>query len=845
MINMATFNLAGSRAVRLLIPSTVVLIILLGWLVEQGERLGFLNGSNEAIILVVLLIFIYSPLIYLYARRINKADERIIAANRLYATLSQVNQTIVHAKDREVLYRSICNVAVRFGEFSLAWIGLLDEDTGEVRPVAAKGLDITQWPFPIVNIRQDAFKNSLIAAAIRTADVVTSEDIQIDRRVNTLDEQFERFAYRAIAAIPFQLRGKTIGVLCLYSPDADLFKAEEEVRLLKELGWDISFALDTIETEAERLQTGKKLEKQNQRLKVLREIDTAILAADSVENIVVAALSHIRELIGCRRANLTLIDAEKAELAIFEESTEGETSIPRGRRLPIAQFEDVLQILSQNQPVLFSDLQSLPDPIPGIQSLLQEGLRSTCTLPLFTQGSLVGMFSMHSETPGFFDDEKISLGREVANQVAIALSQNKLFEDLRLLNAELEQRIAERTADLSRTNIELEHANHAKDEFLATMSHELRTPLNSILGLSESLLEQRRDPLTEYQQQSLQIVESSGRHLLHMINDILDLSKIDAGKLDYYPQVVEVDILCRSSLAFVKVQALRKSIVLVYQVDERVPKIHADPRRMKQMLVNLLANAVKFTEHGRVELQVRADPEQDLVQFSVIDTGIGINKEDMAQLFQPFIQVDSRLNRQFDGTGLGLYLVQKLADLHGGSVEVESEVGRGSRFTINLPWGKTTIAQQAAVEAGGEIPTNETTDESTSPEAEPTENKIVLLAEDNTANILTISEYLKDHGYEVLIAHDGFEVINMAEQASPHIILMDIQMPAMDGLEAIRRLRANPRFAQMPIIALTALAMPGDRERCLEAGANEYMSKPVNLKMLVKTIDDLLRIEKE
>jgi CheY-like chemotaxis protein len=217
----------------------------------------------------------------------------------------------------------------------------------------------------------------------------------------------------------------------------------------------------------------------------------------------------------------------------------------------------------------------------------------------------------------------------------------------------------------------------------------------------------------------------------------------------------------------------------------------------------------------------------------------------MAQLFQPFIQVDSRLNRQFDGTGLGLYLVQKLADLHGGSVEVESEVGRGSRFTINLPWGKTTIAQQAAVEAGGEIPTNETTDESTSPEAEPTENKIVLLAEDNTANILTISEYLKDHGYEVLIAHDGFEVINMAEQASPHIILMDIQMPAMDGLEAIRRLRANPRFAQMPIIALTALAMPGDRERCLEAGANEYMSKPVNLKMLVKTIDDLLRIEKE
>jgi CheY-like chemotaxis protein len=225
------------------------------------------------------------------------------------------------------------------------------------------------------------------------------------------------------------------------------------------------------------------------------------------------------------------------------------------------------------------------------------------------------------------------------------------------------------------------------------------------------------------------------------------------------------------------------------------------------------------------------------VQFSVIDTGIGIAPQDLKRLFQPFTQLDGGLNRQQEGTGLGLVLVQRLTDLHGGSVQVESEPGLGSQFTINLPWGRETLLKQEILQ-GNKTPT---TDEP--PEAALTTDQprgTVLLAEDNMANVLTVAEYLDGHGYEVRAAHDGLEAIQMAGSMNPDIILMDIHMPAMDGLEAMRRLRADPRFASTPIIALTALAMPGDRERCIEAGANEYMSKPVSLKKLRSLINEMM-----
>jgi signal transduction histidine kinase/CheY-like chemotaxis protein len=465
-------------------------------------------------------------------------------------------------------------------------------------------------------------------------------------------------------------------------------------------------------------------------------------------------------------------------------------------------------------------------------------------VPLIVKGEVKGVLEIYHRAQFEADPDWLEFLEMLAGQAAIAIDNAQLFNSLQDTNAELECRVAERTAELNKTNAELERANRTKDEFLANMSHELRTPLNSILGLSESLMEQRRGVLNEHQQRSLETIESSGRHLLELINDILDLSKIEAGKFDFYPQSILLDEFCRSCLAFVKAQAFKKSITVTYIPEPSLAKIFADPRRLKQILVNLLINAVKFTpEQGHVILRASADLENDLIQFSVIDNGIGISTKDLQRLFQPFVQVDSSLSRQYEGTGLGLSLVQKLTDLHGGSVHVESEIGKGSSFTVKIPIGYNELEKLENIKFEMTFSSQEQAEKTESSTEIVSRRGIILLAEDNVSSVLTIGEYLESYGYEIVVAHDGLEAIQKAEETQPDIILMDIQMPAMNGLEAMARLRAKARFAATPILALTALAMPGDRERCLLAGANEYMSKPVSLRLLKQTIENILEAQ--
>jgi CheY-like chemotaxis protein len=241
-----------------------------------------------------------------------------------------------------------------------------------------------------------------------------------------------------------------------------------------------------------------------------------------------------------------------------------------------------------------------------------------------------------------------------------------------------------------------------------------------------------------------------------------------------------------------------------------------------------------------VGLQVNTNAAGDQILFSVADTGIGIAPEDLKKLFIPFTQLDSSLARQYAGTGLGLSLVQKLTEAHGGSVRVESEVGKGSRFTVILPFNQDLDKKTAGSGSAQLIKL----DQGTTPYYNK-KSAVVLLAEDNQVNSEMVRTYLASYGYIVLAAQNGEEVLKKVEETIPDIIVMDIQMPKMDGLEATQRIRRDPRFAAIPILALTALVMPGDRERCLEAGANEYLSKPVSLAVLLKTIQGMTKQEEE
>jgi signal transduction histidine kinase len=482
--------------------------------------------------------------------------------------------------------------------------------------------------------------------------------------------------------------------------------------------------------------------------------------------------------------------------------------------------------------------------------------------------------AFHAHLAGYSEHLEGEVRKRTAELVAAntALRQEiaerkRVEEALQKAHDELEQRVEERTAELRLANAELARASRLKDEFLANMSHELRTPLTVILGMSESLREAIYGPLNERQLRSLRMVEDSGRHLLTLITDILNLSKIGAGKLELDLGPVFVESICHSSLEFIKQNAQKKQLTVSSMFDNAVTHIHADGRRLKQILVNLLSNAVKFTpEGGEIGLEVESDPERGAVHLTVWDTGIGIAREDMEHLFQPFVQVDASLSRKYSGAGLGLSLVYRMVEMHGGSVSVESEVGTGSRFTVSLPWQESGDGENRSLGDGefgrkGEqsesslsphppIPPSPHLPSSPSPHlpsspsphlpSSPSpQSTTILIAEDNDATITTLSGYLSAKGYHVLLARDGWEAFTHTREHQPDLIVMDIQMPDMDGLEAIRHIRSDPHSPSIPIIALTALAMPGDREKCLAAGADEYLSKPVSLQKLSDILEKL------
>ncbi len=415
-----------------------------------------------------------------------------------------------------------------------------------------------------------------------------------------------------------------------------------------------------------------------------------------------------------------------------------------------------------------------------------------------------------------------------------------------------EEKLLTTNEELINANKELARATRLKDEFLANMSHELRTPLNAILGMSEGLMSSVFGDLNERQKRSLTLIESSGRHLLELINDILDVAKIGAGKMKLDIAPVSIEYLCKSSLGFIKQMASQKNIQLRLDIQPDLGLLELDERRIRQALINLLSNAVKFTPaSGKICLEVKFISSEETALpvnanfpyaliFSVIDTGIGIAPEDIGKLFQTFVQIDSSLSRQYTGTGLGLTLVKQIAELHGGCVGVKSQVGEGSCFSITLPHtGKlrnhnndslayALVNKKPNPKLEDNLNNNLNKDGSIYP--------LILLAEDNPTNVETFADYLSNRGYRLIIAANGQEAVDMAIAQVPDLILMDIQMPVLDGLSAIKLIRANVDIQHIPIIALTALAMQSDQDQCLQAGADEYLAKPVKLAQLTATI---------
>lgn len=394
---------------------------------------------------------------------------------------------------------------------------------------------------------------------------------------------------------------------------------------------------------------------------------------------------------------------------------------------------------------------------------------------------------------------------------------------------DLEIRVRERTAELAKTMTEAEEANQAKSQFLANMSHELRTPMNAIIGYSEMLMEESEDIGQDDFIPDLKKIHSAGKHLLSLINDILDLSKIEAGRMELYLETFDIKNLIQETISTIHPLIVNNNTTLEFNLADNLDMMHADLTKVRQCLFNLLSNASKFTKNGKIILDVTSHmiDSQQCITFKVTDTGIGMSPEQIAKLFQAFTQADASTTRKYGGTGLGLAITKKFCQMMGGDINVESEPDKGSTFTINLPVQVVDSRKQQSSSQSqetGEFPRGDNS---------CPKNTILVIDDDPTIHDL-LERFLNKKGFRVETASSGAEGIRLAKTLQPEAITLDVMMPGIDGWSVLTALKANPQTADIPVIMMT---MVDDQNLGYALGAAEYLLKPIDSKKLTTILD--------
>jgi signal transduction histidine kinase/CheY-like chemotaxis protein len=586
--------------------------------------------------------------------------------------------------------------------------------------------------------------------------------------------------------------------------------------------------------------TAEALTRSSERLELLHEIDRALITAKATPGeIAEAVVPRLRDLLGVPRAIVNLFDLAAGEVEWLAAAGRRQVYGGPAFRFPLRLMGSV-EGLQRGEPQLVDTTRLPPD--EHTAALLASGVHTYMVVPMIAGSELIGAVSFGGPE-GRYSAEQVSIAQEIAAQLAIALVQARLLERVQRQAEELERRVEERTRELRSANTQLEEeiaerrraerdadrANRAKSDFLSRMSHELRTPLNGIIGFAQLL---ELEVTTAAERESVDHILKGGRHLLALINEVLDLARIEAGKLAVSPEPVLVKDVVRASVDMIGPQAAQRNVRIIDTVTEEA-YVTADRQRLQQVLLNLVSNAVKYNREGGLVRITCDDGAPGRLRLGVADTGGGIDAEHIQRLFTPFDRLGAE-HTGIEGTGLGLALSHRLVEAMGGTLSAASQVGEGTMFTIDLPTAQSHAPQvDIALGAHSEGSASET-------------QGTVLYIEDNLANLRLLERIVaRRPGITLLSTIQATRGLEVARDHRPDLILLDLHLPDLPGDEVLARLLADPVTKSIPVVILSADATPGQVSRLLEQGARAYLTKPLDVKKILALFDELLRIPEE
>jgi signal transduction histidine kinase/ActR/RegA family two-component response regulator/putative methionine-R-sulfoxide reductase with GAF domain len=716
-------------------------------------------------------------------RELDDAREQLVASREILGALSRAGSRPEEVLDT-IVERSRLLCSAQFGS-----LYVLDGDTFRLSRLAG---DIP-----------DAVRSTLLEQRLALDRSSAVGRAALDRRTHTIADVLDDPEYtlmvlqrlvglRSVLSAPLILGDDVVGALSMWRTDVRPYDAHDR-QLLEEFAVQAAIVLQQVELLESLESRRSELATKVAQLEALREVGEAVSSSLDLNEVLEQIVSNAVLLTGTDGGSI--MEFDQAEQAFHVRTAYGSSDVMLAqlRAVTISRESTLVgRTALERTPLVVPDLSSVPLD-PHLEILFRNGWRSVLAAPMLRGDLLVGVIVIRRRTTGEFPPDTVELLETLASQSALAILNARLFRELATKSSELEV------------------ASRHKSEFLASMSHELRTPLNAVIGFSEVLLDRMFGELNERQEDYLHDIRNSGRHLLELLNEILDLSKVEAGHMALEPTMFSVPAALEYGLSLVRERAAAHGITLDLDIGDGVGVIEADELKFKQVLLNLLSNAVKFTPDGGT-VSLAATRTDDTLLVTVTDTGIGVPHEDRERIFESF-QQGGRGAPKEEGTGLGLTLSRRIVQLFGGRLWLEpGPEGRGSVFGFTIPAPRT---------------------DAVSAHPGPSSGAAILIVDDDRASLDLMSAYLSGFDNRVLRARDGIDAVRQCQDAHPSAVVLDIRLPKKDGWDVLAELKADPGTRTIPVIVASIV---DDRARGLALGASDYLLKPVRRDELIESL---------